>query len=129
MIEDNCGYVYEHLVPSEGAVSVEVVHGGVSKDIRTVVKHITGDGKVTREKEPHRSGLSMTNRAVCMREMRKDLGHRRRKRERRKERRKFEYKREKEQKLRKIPGRSILSSYVWRKTSELLQKCIKFAKM
>ena len=63
-MEDNCGYVYEHLVPAEGAVAVEVVDGGVSKDIRTVVKHVTEDGKQIREKKPRRAGLSMTKNAA-----------------------------------------------------------------
>lgn len=43
-IEGNYRYVYEHLVPDEGAVAVEVVGNGALKDIPTVLKHVTGDG-------------------------------------------------------------------------------------
>ena len=69
-MEGHCGYIYEHLVPCEGAISVEVVDGSGSKDIRTVEKHVTADGLEIREKKPRRAGLSMTKNAVRMREMR-----------------------------------------------------------
>ena len=105
--------------------------GGGSKDIRTLVNHVTAYGLKIREKKPLRAGMSMTKNAVLMREMRKDPEYRRPENERRKERRKVEYEKEKEQKLREIPVLSILSSYAneVEKTVELLRKCIKFTKM
>ena len=91
----------------EGAVAVEGVDGGVTKDIRMVVRHVAGDGEKIREKKPRLGGLSMTKNAAPMCEMRKDPEYRRRENECRKEKRIAEYKKEKEQK----PGRSILSPY------------------
>ena len=66
------------MIPGEGAVAVEVVDGGVSKDIRTVVKHVTADGKEIRGKKLRRTGLSMNENVARMREMRKGPEYRHR---------------------------------------------------
>ena len=123
-MEGHCGYIYEHLAPSEGAVSDEVVDGGGSKDIRTEVKHVTADGLEIREKKPRRACLSVTENAVRMREMRKGSEYRSRENERRKERRKNKNCAKYRACLYYRP--TLMN---WKKTVELLQKRIEFTKM
>lgn len=85
----NCGYYYEHLVPSEGAVDVEFVDNGVLKDVWMDVNRVTGDGKEIRENETVSCRLSMTKNSVRLREIRKDPEYRRREKKCRKEREKI----------------------------------------
>ena len=124
VMEGHCGYIYENFVPSEGAVSVEIVDGGGSKDIRAVAKHVTADGLETREKKPHRAGLSMTKNVRTL-----NIDFAKTNVEKKGER--SNTKRRKNKNCTKY--RSCLyyrpTLRKWKKTVELLQKRIEFTKM
>ena len=77
----------------------------------TLVKYVAEDNKETWEKKSRHAGLPITKNAVLMRGMPEDPEYRLHENECRKERRKVECKKEKKQKLRKILGLSIPSSY------------------
>ena len=104
----SCNYVADDVIPDEGAVSIRLVEDGTFPSVTEIVKHVRDDGELIKETTQKR-GLSTSRNAVRMRERCKDPAYRERENERRRQGRRELKKNKKEEEMRKIPPRSILS--------------------
>ncbi len=75
---ESLDYIYDHFIPEEGAFAVRLFDDGVKATTKAVVKHVTGDSIVTKEKKKKSAGPSMSKSAISIKERMKDPEDRRR---------------------------------------------------
>ncbi len=51
-------HVYDHLIPTEGAIAVRIIDDGVKTAKKVVVRHVSAYGKFSKEKRVQQPGLS-----------------------------------------------------------------------
>ena len=93
-------HVYDHLIPTAGAVAVKIVDEGVVRETKSIVKHVVAGGKPLTVKEK-RTGTARAINAERVRELRKDPEYRERENARRRELRKK--KKEQKEALLRVP--------------------------